>query len=192
MEEPFMRHECRTTIFYFHGSKQLAIDLQPLDRFSNCSYFKPLKPIYVRAAVRAEHGDWKTQLARKDEFMGLKPGEVGQLAAVWTNFEGQQLRVVRLDGKECDLQARDLEVIDEATYRFAEILHTTKFHYETDHTDIPHFGYDHEIAVGHTMQVMKQKGETIRIRVLAVEHVMGLVGEIMRPLYIRLSVEWVE
>jgi hypothetical protein len=67
-------------------------------------------PVKVRAIEKAEHGDWKTQLVR-NEFMGLKKDEEGELIKVWDNFYGRWCRVRRKDGKTCDVEANQLDCL---------------------------------------------------------------------------------
>lgn len=69
-------------------------------------------PIRVRAPRRVPHGDWKTQLVRK-EFMGLEAGEEGILEERWYNYDGEWFSVRRADGQIVDCRARDLFVIKE-------------------------------------------------------------------------------
>ncbi len=67
----------------------------------------------VRAVRKADHGDWKTQLARR-EFMGMNEGDEGKIETVFDNFEGRWCRVI-FGGRYADISPKDLEPIQKTT-----------------------------------------------------------------------------
>lgn len=65
-------------------------------------------PQMVVEAVRsAPHGDWKTQLVRK-EFLGMEKGQKGVLEEIWSNGEGWWCRVRLPCGRATDIDPRNL------------------------------------------------------------------------------------
>ena len=144
--------------------------------------------IYVRAPKRVEHGDWKTQMARK-EFMGLKEDECGLLIGIFDNMEGRFVIVERTDGKRVDCRPSELEVIDKAVFEFHKL--PEKFVYRTNHTALPEFEYTLPIAVGHEFEIEVAPGLLpIRLRVTEMRHVIRVPSKDKYvPIRVNLTVE---
>jgi hypothetical protein len=87
-------------------------DKYMLIHFANGDHIitKAKPDIKVKAIVYAPHGDWKTQSVR-DDFMGMRKDETGDLIGIIENFYGMFCRVKREDGYITTIDPRDLEVI---------------------------------------------------------------------------------
>jgi len=114
--DPFV--ENINSVIRMFNNGEFAIRENASDRHHNC---------IVEAAERAEHGDWKTQLARSEQEMGLEKGEIAILKETFENLYGMWARVLKKDGNESDVRFQQLNFIRENTEEYIYFFNGPKY-----------------------------------------------------------------